>query len=1553
MKKRIISISCLLVLIFILASSIAAFASGSARAKDKDEALQTAGQTFKLSVGEEIEFANQFMPYVPDDTEFTYTIEDPEAVYVNPSLNKLIALKGDPDPNKTVKVTVESDDFKSDIYVHVNLEDLNPDPGFDQIEEGARWTTTNQNISGWTLYTGGAAVGSDQVVELYTDESRNNMIHYYHPTQYYANLYHDLTNMAGGQYYVTADIQGNNVSNTNCFIRLNLNSEFGSTQTERLSGTWGMGTYESPVFRVADGANLRLELYFANNVGEVFFDNIHVYRVITLDHTAFMVANNVEKLTVGEKTQIECSTVPESVVDFEYQYESDNTSVATVSRTGEITAVSNGIANITVKDIVGGYEREVLVIVGEENAISAEVNNGELITVSEDSTNHFKITSPDSTNFKVYPYSDPIHGDYYINENNEIVYSPSADYYMLNDEKDYFEVLVHDTAKGFTTVKVEVSILPVADPVSVVDYWLTTDKNTKLEWKAEQNGKYDHHISADVGGVAAGLYGGGYLQVQSYDVEALYPATKTNNMGNNGTEQNAYRQAKANLYKNIRGTSLDGTLTITTENGGTVEILYDGYVQEVEDRYNTSQNKLIYGVIYNYTPAEGFVGYDHFDIKLINGDTEITFNATIYVLPGVEDFNFDNLDYSGVYLLSNSEWLEEVREGYEQGDPYITEWINYYEAQYAVFTPTGVPAESRTAMEQLAILYQVTGDSKYKDMCWEQMEPIVADTSYGDGTLIRISWGKDSNGFLDAAMVTYSVAFAYNYIKDDLNAEQQRIVLKALYEEGFYYFENLDNVNVLLHGNNHCLLVCGNLAVAALSVMSYDGELDVKVPTGEAGALEDAKINVREMAAETVMTAYRFLQTGLVHYSPTGGFPEGPSYSIYAHRNMVNLLATMYNLYGTDEEGNINSFGLDEITGITEYINYPLYTSTPNYESFYYAESDYSNNQPALLWYTRIDEDNINAAVLPLLAHENEQYNIQNLLWYKPGLFDKVDLHNMESKDMLLENHEIATFRSEFGDEMALFTGLKGVDDNTNNFSHKNLDSGTFEIYALGERFIGNYSNETYNTIVPDGYWDYDYQRWTYYKKGAQGQNTLVINPDEEPVLTQDPYENAPITRFESNASSGISVIDLSRVYKAQALSVTRGLKIFNNRQYVMVQDEFNLRKESTLYWSAHTEARVDLLTDKLARLTLNNKSIYVLITSELGTFTKMSGNTPLPGTIGNFCNLNNDGVTKLVIELDNIINGTLNVVFIPSLQEVTEFTNYEVTPIADWTLDEDTYFSDITAESIDFDVNPNEAYGQGYLYEFNKYQYTYLVQLAKGTTSIPDFVVEYDESKYDLEINKSDLFNELSAVTLTDKETGESRTYSYKFVADVMTQANEYADYEVLNIANASGNDSASALIDGDSKTGIKANTRQEIIFELDDVRDLTDVLIRFNGGIRNTYYFDVYYSEDGQNYKCAYFAGQNSNNIGDEVYTLGHIKAKYIKIIFYGNNNDDSIDVAEVKFLNNGASGTINNNSDNNNNNLTWIIVGCVIGAVVLVGVGVTVFIVLKKKKGDKSKC
>ena len=73
------------------------------------------------------------------------------------------------------------------------------------------------------------------------------------------------------------------------------------------------------------------------------------------------------------------------------------------------------------------------------------------------------------------------------------------------------------------------------------------------------------------------------------------------------------------------------------------------------------------------------------------------------------------------------------------------------------------------------------------------------------------------------------------------------MIVKALYEEGFYYFENLTNVNVLLHGNNHSLLINGDLAMAAFAVLSYDGDpIEVTVRGNS------FTVNVQEMAANVI-----------------------------------------------------------------------------------------------------------------------------------------------------------------------------------------------------------------------------------------------------------------------------------------------------------------------------------------------------------------------------------------------------------------------------------------------------------------------------------------------------------------------------------------------------------------------------------------------------------------------------------------------------------------------------------------------------------------------------
>lgn len=1512
--------------------SAPSFSINTENPDEKYDALITSGEVH-IHVGEVFDFSNDFYPYVTDEEKLAMKIEveDEEVLYLTHYKYKVIGLK-----DGVSKLTLSSDDYFTELTIYVDKNNFCSDGDFTSFPLGTTWTAPNHTISGWRLWVGAASSvdTENQIVEVIEDEEseeKNHVIHYNHKKIAQSVLYKTY-NVPAGQYYVTARIKGKEVSK-DTYIRVNQDNK-NKTLTDKLNGTFGWTEVKSDIFRIEEGEKaLKLELYTSGNTGEIWYDDIEVYRVIEPDHLSITAKNLSEDLEVGEEKQIEIQTSPSSEVDYNYEYSVANPQVLEVSGAGVIKALSAGVTTVTVTDLIFDYTTKITVVVGQKDGIQASVNdNNNLVEVVEDTQTTIEIKVEDSTEYQLYKYSNAKFGDYYIKD-KKIVYSPKRDMYTVNNVYDTFKVAVFDQEKGYKIVEIKVDIKAVNDPSVTADFWLTTPKGEALKWTTSGN-KYDYSAGGKLyDSKLPAYYNGGYIQIINSDVEVFYPYTKKSQLETTA-EQNAYRKAKAELYSSIYATAEDGTLTLTTKNGGKVELFLDGKVQEIQDRYYNSTGKFIHGVLYDYTPKAGFYGYDSFELIIHNGDNETKVSTTLYVLPGDEDFKFDELASSGkldgVYLLSNSEWLAEIKAGYNQKDEYILRWVEYYEKNLANYKPTTIPANGRSAIEQFAILYQVTGKQEYAEKCWNQLKYLVWDENFSENTdgTRRLSWGEDTNGFLDAAMATYSVAFAYGYIKDTLNEEQQEMVIKALYEEGFYYFETLKNVNVLLHGNNHCLLICGDLAMAALATLSYDKEVEVTVRG------TTSTINIKEMSAQVIRTAFRFLQNGLVHYSSSGGFPEGPAYSIYAHRNMVSLLATLRNLYG-ETDGKINSFGLSDIEGIMNYINYPLYTSSPNHESFYYGESEYSNNQPALLWYTRIDEENINAAILSKLADDNEQYNIMNLLWYTPGLFDKINLHEMNPLDYLLEDHELATFRSSFGDEMGIFTGLKGIDCASGSFAHKNLDSGTFEIYALGERFIGNFCNETYNIVVPNGFWDYDYQRWTYYRKNAQGQNTLVFNPEKNPVLQQDPYETAPIIKFDSNAAGGYSIVDLSKVYKSDVITAYRGLKFFDNRSKIMIQDEFNLRDESTVYWSAHTEARIEIIHDKLARLILNGKSLYAYINSEIGTFSVMPA-TALPGTIGEFCNLDNTGINKLIIKLENITEGTLNVVFVPTLEEITEFASYEITPLAKWSLEEAKPLPDISVEQIEVEAE----FGDKYKYTFNPYQYNYVVKLDNRVKEVPNLKVTFNEEKYTVEVVKSKAFNQFTKVIVTDKLTKESREYCYRFIVDTIIDG--YEEYTQIPVQNVSGSQGVENLLDGEKSTRFTSEKREVVIFEFADIQTITNVLIYFSGGLLNTYYFDIYYSLDGETWTTCYFNGQSTNNMGDEVYSLGFVEAKYIKMVFNGNNNDDKTTIGKVEFYHNNYEPQTTQSFP-----LLPVILGSVGGAIAVIGVVVAVVIIVKKRR------
>ena len=104
-------------------------------------------------------------------------------------------------------------------------------------------------------------------------------------------------------------------------------------------------------------------------------------------------------------------------------------------------------------------------------------------------------------------------------------------------------------------------------------------------------------------------------------------------------------------------------------------------------------------------------------------------------------------------------------------------------------------------------------------------------------------------------------------------------------------------------------------------------------------------------------------------------------------------------------------------------------------------------------------------------------------------------------------------------DTNALYAAMKGS-PLVGHQTHGDLDCGDFVLDALGTHWAGELGSGDYN--APD-YFDSEAQnvtRWLYYRKRTEGQNTILVNQQNQNVLA-DPV----MTRSLSGTTQGLSTV--------------------------------------------------------------------------------------------------------------------------------------------------------------------------------------------------------------------------------------------------------------------------------------------------------------------------------------------------------------------------------------------------------------------------------------------
>ncbi|KAI3627967.1 hypothetical protein GLX27_000351 [Malassezia furfur] len=530
------------------------------------------------------------------------------------------------------------------------------------------------------------------------------------------------------------------------------------------------------------------------------------------------------------------------------------------------------------------------------------------------------------------------------------------------------------------------------------------------------------------------------------------------------------------------------------------------------------------------------------------------------------------------------QYLWDCLESKIQNDAYLTVW-NYTIMQNASayadqdpvtyeidggLTLSGILDVSRTVQQRVkawAYAWRMTRDTKWRDRTMKELQVAAGNTSqpFGDPST---RW--DPQHFLDTAEMSAAYAFAYDWMYDAWSDEERANIIDWIVTYGLNPGMQLYQSNQAWwsqpasgNGNWNCVSN-GGMIFAALAIQG------------------DAQGNASAVVKQVFDTALPNVKANCMRgVYEDGTWSETPNYWYFGTNAQARLLSALESATGSDQglmDQNPNWYKTGDfhmyVTGNAGMFAYgdngPNKFGTTANQLFLYAQK---SGNPR---YALFQRDRADASSDPL-----------SMFWYDPST--KGAFWNGLALDQWFNNDQGNWFsmRSSWTDMTGNYVAMK-ASNATGHQTHGDLDAGDFVIDALGTRWAGEYGSDNYlskNYFMSE---DDNADRWKYFRKGTQGQNTLVIGEQNQVSSCK------PANKFESSGAKqdgtldytpgqgdvAYFVSDLSSCYAQGENQVKRGIRFLNGRRQVLLQDEIKSQTNAT-QWRVQTNATVTLSEDK------------------------------------------------------------------------------------------------------------------------------------------------------------------------------------------------------------------------------------------------------------------------------------------------------------------------------------------------------------------------------------
>ncbi|QRV83275.1 heparinase II/III family protein [Ceratobasidium sp. AG-Ba] len=606
-----------------------------------------------------------------------------------------------------------------------------------------------------------------------------------------------------------------------------------------------------------------------------------------------------------------------------------------------------------------------------------------------------------------------------------------------------------------------------------------------------------------------------------------------------------------------------------------------------------------------------------------------------------------------------------------QTDPYLKGWndtifgnaTNYYNQDVKAYYIDGgsgvldIAREVKERIKAFAYAYRMTNDTKWVDRAWKELQ-----NAAGNGTAPFGTTGDNwyTKHFLDVAEFTAAFAVGYDWMYDAWTPQQREQIMWSIITLGLEWGVKSYNDPTShgafgwwqtgVNGNWNC--VCnGGLTLGALAILGDD-------PTGTAETMLGLTIpNAQKNCALGPSSDGTWSETPNYWYFGTTGHAEMSSSLMSATGSDYNLIVPDYNLTGLYHM---------HVTGMTSMFNYGdhgpnKFTATAN--SMMWYASHFKMPQ-----YMLFQRDRVDAA---------EPWS---MFWYDPtvagAFWDGMPLDHYFDDNL----DQWAAMRTSWTDNNGVYVAIKSG-NHTGHQTHGDLDAGDFVLDAMGQRWAGELGSGDY---LSEGYFSseaQDSERWLYYRKRTEGQNTLVVNGGNQNVMAQPTVQYGSTGERQGSStvmtvpdsSTAFFTTDLTQTYNGQ--SIKRGIRFINGRKQVLLQDDLNNVSQS-VEWRMHTNATVTIGQDPTtATLSLGEQTMQVKILNAgqgVGFSTKEAVRASTdPALPAGQTDQPNPGVTVLCITLATGGTQSLQVLFNPQWSGMSEsdFKTPAVVAIDQWSL--------------------------------------------------------------------------------------------------------------------------------------------------------------------------------------------------------------------------------------------------------------------------------------------